>query len=86
MDFTENILGSDTPTHPLYHYTTQKGLLGIVKEREIWATHHQYLNDTQEFLHAQALFRDEIEKRLNSESDSEENPCACRPTARGNST
>jgi len=65
---TENIFGSDKPDHPLYHYTTQEGLLGIVKKREIWASHHQYLNDTQEFLHAMALFCAEIEKRLNSES------------------
>jgi len=67
-DFSENIFGSDTPTRPLYHYTTQEGLLGIVRKRGIRATHHQYLNDTQEFLHAKALFCAEIEKRLNSES------------------
>ncbi|MGA2980830.1 MAG: DUF2971 domain-containing protein [Terriglobales bacterium] len=65
---TENIFGSDKPDRPLYHYTTQEGLLGIVKKREMWATHHQYLNDTQEFLHAKALFCTEIERRLNSES------------------
>jgi hypothetical protein len=32
------------PSGPLYHYTTQSGLLGIIWQREIWATHTQYLN------------------------------------------
>jgi hypothetical protein len=34
----------------LYHYTDQKGLLGIFgdKEKCIWATHYRYLNDTSE--------------------------------------
>ncbi len=35
----------------LYHYTTQKGLLGILHERCIWATHIRYLNDASEFKH-----------------------------------
>jgi hypothetical protein len=48
------------PETPLYHYTTQGGLLGIIKTRKIWATHHQCLNDTQEFIHAKDLFRREI--------------------------
>lgn len=48
------------PETPLYHYTTQGGLLGIIKTREIWATHHQCLNDAQEFIHAKDLFRREI--------------------------
>jgi hypothetical protein len=57
---------SDRPSKPLYHYTNQTGLLGIVKEKKIWATHYQYLNDTQEFLHAKGLIRAEIEKRYKS--------------------
>jgi hypothetical protein len=56
----------------LYHYTTQTGLLGIVKKKQMWATHHQYLNDTQEFLHAKGLFCAEIEKRLSSASPGSE--------------
>jgi len=34
----------------LYHYTDQKGLIGILggKEKCIWATHINYLNDTSE--------------------------------------
>jgi len=29
-----------------------RGLLGIIENREIWATHTQYLNDTEEYEHA----------------------------------
>lgn len=50
------------PEKPLYHYTTQSGLLGIIKDRKIWATHTQYLNDRREFLHAVDLVREEIER------------------------
>jgi hypothetical protein len=32
----------------LYHYTTQEGLLGILKSRSIWASHIRFLNDTSE--------------------------------------
>jgi hypothetical protein len=52
------------PEKPLYHYTTQKGLLGIINDRQIWATHTQYLNDRREFLHAVDLVRGEIQRLL----------------------
>jgi hypothetical protein len=42
-DFTEK------EPKTLYHYTTIGGLLGILKERNIWATNINYLNDRQEF-------------------------------------
>jgi hypothetical protein len=48
------------PKELLYHYTTQDGLLGIVKNKEIWATHTQYLNDQREYLHALKIVREEI--------------------------
>src|SRR5437667_1531135 len=53
---------SRIPDKPLYHYTTQAGLLGIINAREIWATHTQYLNDRREFLHAVDLVRNEIQR------------------------
>jgi hypothetical protein len=52
---------AQSPTIPLYHYTTQEGLLGIVKTKEIWATHTQYLNDTREYLHALEMVHEEIQ-------------------------
>lgn len=39
-----------TPPDVLYHYTTQDGLLGILKDGAIWATKIQYLNDASELV------------------------------------
>lgn len=50
------------PPEILYHYTTQEGLLGIVKSQEIWASHTQYLNDEREFRHAIDLVKDELSR------------------------
>jgi hypothetical protein len=36
----------------LYHYTNQSGLIGIITNRETWATHIRYLNDSAEFEYA----------------------------------
>ncbi len=52
---------SEMPPETLYHYTTQSGLLGIVREKSIWATHNQYLNDHQEFIQALKIAEEEIE-------------------------
>lgn len=53
---------SEMPNVTLYHYTTQQGLLGIIRTREIWATHHQCLNDVKEFVHAKGVFCEELAK------------------------
>lgn len=42
----------DVINGPLYHYTDAKGLLGIIENKKIWATHIRYLNDTREFSHS----------------------------------
>lgn len=49
-----------TPPSVLYHYTTQQGLLGIISDKEIWATHTQYLNDAREFRHALDIVKQEL--------------------------
>src|ERR1039458_2917103 len=41
---------SPKPEGLLYHYTDQKGLLGILDSKSIWATHVRYLNDASEFV------------------------------------
>jgi Protein of unknown function (DUF2971) len=64
---------SRKPTIPLYHYTGQAGLLGIIRDKQIWATHTQYLNDTREYLHALDLVREEI-KVLLPAADQEAQP------------
>ena len=46
------------PDGPLFHYTTQAGLLGIIESREIWATDIRYLNDASELGYGLDLARD----------------------------
>ena len=53
---------SAPPPAILYHYTTQQGLLGIIRDKEIWASHTQYLNDAREFRHALDLIKEELLK------------------------
>jgi hypothetical protein len=62
---------SGSPEKTLYHYTTQAGLLGIITEKEIWATHTQYLNDQREYRHAVEFVAVEIENRINVEKDAD---------------
>jgi len=56
---------SSTPPNLLYHYTTQTGLLGIIKSKEIWATHTQYLNDQRKFRHAISIIEEELSNMRN---------------------
>ncbi len=71
LDVKSNVLNTvleEVPNKLLYHYTDQNGLLGILKSKEIWATHHQCLNDTQEFLYAKELVREELKKRISADN------------------
>lgn len=40
----------------LYHYTNWAGLLGIIENQTLWATHYKFLNDYSEIV----LFRDKL--------------------------
>ena len=46
----------------LYHYTDAGGLYGILKDKNLWATHAAYLNDSREFLYGMDLIEAELEK------------------------
>jgi hypothetical protein len=52
----------------LYHYTDQKGLLGIINDKCIWATHYRYLNDTSEGQIVAQLLILELAGRGNTEA------------------
>jgi hypothetical protein len=45
---TKPLVTQAQPKGLLYHYTDQKGLIGILESKKIWATHARYLNDTTE--------------------------------------
>jgi Protein of unknown function (DUF2971) len=53
----------------LYHYTTEKGLYGILESDTIWATHYRFLNDVSECTETLCLV-DRIVKQRQSRSDS----------------
>ncbi|RKT81304.1 DUF2971 family protein [Rahnella aquatilis] len=52
----------------LYHYTDQAGFLGIIEEKELWATKIQYLNDNKEFVLAIEIASELLTKKLASAS------------------
>jgi hypothetical protein len=45
------------PSGLIYHYTSQDGLLGILRTKQIWATNAHYQNDSKEFQYALELSR-----------------------------
>lgn len=46
----------------LYHYTDQNGFIGIISNKNLWATKVQYLNDNNEFHLALSIAKEELEK------------------------
>lgn len=55
---------SDTDIQ-LFHYTTLKGLQGILDERMIWSSHTNSFNDPTELQYGKNLIVDELTARLN---------------------
>lgn len=49
------------PKH-LYHYTSQKGILGILESNKLWMTNILYLNDSSEFTYTLELVRSKLKK------------------------
>ena len=43
-----NFAGQLELPNSLYHYTDDKGLEGILKNKELWLTSHKFLNDPME--------------------------------------
>jgi hypothetical protein len=52
------------PPDELYHYTSQLGLLGILKSDTLWASKIHYLNDSTEFRIALDLAKEVLNERL----------------------
>jgi hypothetical protein len=55
-------LQTGSPPDPLYHYTGQEGLLGIISTGQLRATKIQYMNDSTELGRAINLAHKEIKK------------------------
>jgi len=54
---------SQKPCGPLYHYTDARGLIGILEQRELWASNALHLNDAEELGHGMRLLRAEVERQ-----------------------
>ena len=59
------------PPEIIYHYTTQKGILGILPTRSMWATQVHFLNDRNEVFLTFKLLEREL-RRMVTESRSTE--------------
>jgi hypothetical protein len=57
------------PPEFLYHYTSQDGLLGIVKSGTLWSTNIFYMNDSTEFRQPLGMLRERVNKELQSRQD-----------------
>ncbi len=63
MEVSKKYLGLTTD-RPLYHYTSQEGLMGILRDGWIWATHILHLNDYSEYVHALEITKSIAESRI----------------------
>ncbi|MGB4948672.1 MAG: DUF2971 domain-containing protein [Candidatus Competibacter denitrificans] len=55
---------AETPQETLYHYTSFKGLLGIVDSGVLWASDVRYMNDSAEMKHSADLIREDVTRRM----------------------
>lgn len=50
----------------LYHYTSTDGLIGIVRNQQLWATDIEYLNDSEELTHVSTELTGRIDSKIMS--------------------
>lgn len=60
-----------TATEPraVFHYTSQSGLVGIIKDSKVWATSICYMNDAREFNYARQLLHDTVISLVPSDNE-----------------
>ena len=61
-------LYAELPTKILYHYTSLRGLFGIVNSRALWVSEIRYLNDAEELRHINRWLQHEISLQLESQA------------------
>jgi len=62
MVLYHNYLDQEKPKDVIYHYTTQSGVLGILKSKSLWTTDILCLNDASEFRLAFDLGKEILEE------------------------
>lgn len=68
---------ASTPDHPLYHYTSEQALKGILANEKLWCFGHQYQKDVQEFQYSLEIARRVIKEVAESEDQPTYWFCAC---------
>lgn len=63
-----NYLQMDQELNPLYHYTSVHGLEGIIKNKELWVSHSDFLNDKTERQYTFNLFYKILVERVKEAS------------------
>ncbi len=61
-------LPRSTPPRRFYHYTSENGLLGILRSNRVWASDVRYANDTSELVYADRVIKEELECLLQHRS------------------
>lgn len=64
MDELLRLAFKEVPRKPLYHYTSLKGLRGILESGHIYATDTRFLNDSSEIKYAYDLIRHAAHSRV----------------------
>lgn len=62
-DITETLY-AEQPRETLYHYTSFRGVLGIVESGVLWASDIRYMNDSAELRHTANLLKAEVARRI----------------------
>lgn len=64
IDKIDKYLEMDEHLTPLYHYTSVYGIEGILKKREFWVSHSDFLNDKTERKYAINLLSNILDNKL----------------------
>ena len=68
---------ASTPDAPLYHYTGEEALKGILANEKIWCFDHRYQKDRKEFDYSLTIARRVIEELGGSDDGPTGHFCAC---------
>lgn len=64
----QEYISQTSPPKNLFHYTSTNGLIGIISNKTIWATHTEFLNDKKEIIQAINQTKNAIENIRRKES------------------
>lgn len=68
-NFSVKSMSVDGPPQSLYHYTSVRGVEGILTSRSIWASLLHFMNDSREWLYALDLVRQHIQTKVHARED-----------------